>query len=131
MTKSLAAALLISTATFAHAQNVVATGAEPDQPAPRHADGRIGLLLGGADVGDAQGFSAGASLGVGYRIGDVSVRGLLDYYKVGDGQDAEMPRHGRAARVGGAVRYSLASTERDADMDIDFWGELGAGWEHV
>jgi len=45
MTKSLAAALLISTATFAHAQNVVATGAEPDEPAPRHADGRIGLLV--------------------------------------------------------------------------------------
>ena len=127
-----ASALLLSlVSASASAQNVVATGYATAPPGPREIDGRIGLLLGGADVGDAQGFSAGVSAAVGYRMGSVTLRGLLDYYKVGDGGDVATPRRGRAARIGAAVRTSFASNADDSSFGVDFWGELGAGYEHV
>jgi hypothetical protein len=142
MTKLLAAALLAISAT-ASAQTVVASGAAYAQPvdavyasppgprAPRTVDARIGMLLGGSDVGDADGFSMGASGALGYRIGDVTLRGLFDYYKVGDGADEALSRRGRATRFGGALRYSFANNGRDSGPSVDFWGELGAGYEHV
>lgn len=121
----LAAATLACSAASASTL-VAATGA--DAPSrPRRLDGRIGLLLGGADVGDASGFSIGISGGLGYRIGDVTLRALADYYKTGDGKDL----HGRAVRAGGALRYSFANRGPDANVDVDFWGEVGAGYEHV
>jgi hypothetical protein len=41
-------------------------------------------------------------------------------------------RRGRGTRVGGAVRYSFASTdERSKGLGVDFWGEAGLGMEHV
>jgi hypothetical protein len=110
---------------------VVATGERFESPTPGVVDGRLGLLLGGADVGDAQGFSVGVSASGGYRYGDVSVRGLFDYYKVGDGADAVMPRHGRGTRVGAAARYSFANNGPESHFRADFWGELGGGWEHI
>jgi hypothetical protein len=135
MTTKLAAAVLLALTSTAAAQTYVASDvryAEPPEPkAPRMVDGRIGLMLGGADVGDADGFSAGASAALGYRIGDVTLRGLFDYYKVGDGADEAMSRHGRATRLGGALRYSFANTGHDSGAAVDFWGELGAGYEHV
>jgi hypothetical protein len=131
-TKLLAAALLTISAT-ASAQTYVATdaGYASAPRAPRFVDARLGMLLGGSDVGDADGFSAGVSGAVGYRIGDVTLRGLFDYYKVGDGADETLSRKGRATRLGGALRYSFANTGRDAGAAVDFWGELGAGYEHV
>ena len=119
------AALLAMTASTAYAENIVATG---ETPTPHALDGRIGLLLGGSDVGNTQGFSAGLSTALGYRHGDVTARALFDYYKVGDSQ-GEL--RGRAARVGGAVRYSFANNAPDSHFAASFWGELGAGWEHV
>ena len=98
-------------------------------------EGRVGMLLGGADVGDADGFSMGVDAGIGYRIGDLTLRGRFDYYKVGDGPDELMSRRGRATRAGGALRYSFANTgEKEGDgggVGIDFWGEAGIGYEHV
>ena len=100
-------------------------------PAPRQIDGRVGMLIGGADVGDADGFSIGFAGGLGYRIGDVSLRGTFDYYRVGDGSDEAMQRRGRATRLGGAARYSFANTGADNTVAFDFWGEAGLGYEHV
>jgi len=129
MTK-LAAALLLVTST-ASAQTLVATDGVERRGAPREVDARLGLLLGGSDVGDADGFSAGASGALGYRIGEITLRGLVDYYRVGDGGDEMLDRKGRAVRLGGALRYSFANTGWESRLGIDFWGELGAGYEHV
>lgn len=129
MTNSLA--FLAALTATASANSVVATSEPP--PARHAVDGRFGLLLGGASVGDASGFSIGFSSGLGYRIGAATLRGLFDYYRVGD-EPADLPaRHGRAARLGGALRYSFANNGDDdaAGAAIDFWGELGAGYEHV
>jgi hypothetical protein len=82
MTKLAAALLLV--ASTASAQTVVATDGVVRDRTPREFDARLGMLLGGADVGDADGFSAGISGALGYRIGDVTLRGLFDYYRVGD-----------------------------------------------
>jgi hypothetical protein len=130
MSKSFVAALLLLAST-ASADNIVATGETEQHPWPRGIDGRLGMLLGGADVGDADGFSVGISGALGYRIADVTLRGMFDYYKVGDGSDEIMQRHGRAIRIGGAVRYSFANNGPDSTVVLDFWGELGGGWEHV
>jgi hypothetical protein len=129
MTKLAAALLLMSSTAFA--QNMVATDGYERGRAPREVDGRLGMLLGGSDVGDADGFSIGVSGALGYRIGDVTLRGLFDYYRVGDNGGETMDRKGRATRVGGAVRYSFANTGWESKMNVDFWGEAGAGYEHV
>jgi hypothetical protein len=126
MTKLITAALLAAAASVAHAQTIATAAAE--EPTPHALDGRIGLLVGGSDVGNTQGGSVGLSTALGYRHGDVTVRGLFDYYKVGDSQ-GEL--RGRAARAGAALRYSLANNAPDSHFAASFWGELGAGWEHV
>ena len=129
MSKSLClVALLTATAS---ANSLVATDDPDSRPAPRLVDGRLGMMLGGANVGDTAGFSAGLSTGLGYRIGNVTLRGLFDFYKVGDNSDEATPRRGRATRAGGAVRYSFANNGDDGTFGVDFWGELGAGFEHV
>jgi hypothetical protein len=106
-------------------------GYRDSHSAPRLVDGRIGLLLGGSDVGDADGFSTGVSAALGYRIGDITLRGLVDYYRVGDGTDEAEMRKGRATRVGGALRYSLANSGRTIGFVADTWLEAGVGLEHV
>lgn len=134
MTKLAAALILVATASTASAQHMVATDAgdsSAHRRAPREVDGRLGMLLGGADVGDADGFSVGLSGALGYRVGDVTVRALFDYYKVGDASDETLDRKGRAMRLGGALRYSFANTGWESKVGVDFWGELGAGYEHV
>jgi hypothetical protein len=139
MTQRLAVALVavLSSNAFAqtYAQPVIATGGDmpgrPEQPAQHSIDGRVGMVLGGSDVGDANGFSIGAAGGLGYRIGDVTLRGTFDYYRVGDGSDEAQHRRGRASRFGAAARYSFANLGADSTAICDFWGELGAGYEHV
>ena len=139
---ALAASTVLTVFGTASAQVVVATEPGPsapvlvggdERPAPHRIEGRIGMLLGGSTVGDADGFSLGVSAGLGYRIGDLTLRGTFDYYRVGDSADEAPMRRGRATRVGGAVRYSFANTGPDDSkgVDLDFWGEVGAGYEHV
>lgn len=118
--------------TTASAQTYVATDASyAREPMFKQVDARLGVMLGGSDVGDADGFSAGVSAAVGYRLGDITLRGLFDYYRVGDGASEAMDRKGRATRLGGAVRYAFAHNSYDSKVGVDFWGELGAGYEHV
>jgi hypothetical protein len=127
----LAVMLLSQTA----AANVVASGEiEQGSKAERRVEGRVGMLLGGADVGDADGFSIGVTTGIGYRIGNLTLRGRFDHYRVGDSPDELMVRRGRGTRVGGAVRYSFANTYEDREskgLGVDFWGEVGLGVEHI
>jgi hypothetical protein len=131
---------LVTAASTASAQVVVATGGgyapeptyrEPETPMFKQVDARLGLMLGGSDVGDADGFSAGVSGAIGYRMGDATLRGLFDYFRVGDGGDESMSRKGRSTRLGGALRYAFARNDYEQKGRVDFWGELGAGYEHV
>ena len=131
MTTKLAAALVLLP-TLAAAETYVATDGYARPPkAHTVVDARLGMMLGGSDVGDADGFSIGASGALGYRINDITVRGLFDYYRVGDASDETMHRRGRAMRFGGALRYSFANTGRESRGNADFWGELGVGYEHI
>jgi hypothetical protein len=109
--RRIVALLVIAAATPARAQHyaIGPSEAEPATTTPNRIDGRVGFLFGGADVGDADGTSYGVSAGLGYRIGDATLRALVDYYRVGDNADAAIVRRGRATRVGGAVRYSFAN----------------------
>ncbi len=133
------AALAASSASTASANvvasdGIIASDQSDQSPSPRRVEGRVGMLIGGSDVGDADGFSMGVSAGVGYRIGDLTFRGLFDYYRVGDSSNESMVRRGRGTRVGGAVRYSFANTADNHDskgLGVDFWGEAGIGLEHV
>ena len=144
------ASLALLTVTTAASANTVATDApttsssttivereEPEKPLSKRLEGRLGMLLGGADVGDADGFSMGVNAGLGYRIGDATVRAVFDHYRVGDSEnESSMVRRGRGTRIGGAVRYSFANNNPDYDkqsggLGLDFWGEAGMGYEHV
>jgi hypothetical protein len=89
----------------------------------------LGFTTGNAEVGSTQGGTTGVVGSFGYRIGAVTARALVDYYSVG--QSGAMPVHGRATRFGAAARYAFAHTPLDSDAALDFWGELGAGYEHV
>lgn len=134
-TRSFAIAALLATATTtpAAAQEIAGSA----ERTPHRIEGRVGWLVGGSDVGDADGFAMGVSAGLGYRIGDLMLRARLDYYRAGDGGDEVMGRKGRATRVGGSLRYSLANAGVDSldsnrgGIRADFWGEVGAGLEHV
>ncbi len=127
MTK-LAGALLLLAST-ASAQTLVAVSSPP--PAPHMIEAEVGMMMGGADAADVNGFSFGGTASVGYRIGDNALRGSFDYYSVGDGYQEVMQRHGRATRVGAALRHSFRTTDRDRAFYGDLWGELGGGYEQL
>ncbi|HSN27936.1 MAG TPA: hypothetical protein VLT45_16720 [Kofleriaceae bacterium] len=129
MTK-LAGALLLLAST-ASAQTLVAVSAPPSPPAPRMVEAEVGMMLGGADAADVNGFSFGGTASVAYRIGDNALRGMFDYYSVGDGYQEVMQRHGRATRIGAALRHSFRTTDRDRALYADLWGELGGGYEQI
>ena len=141
-TTRLATLALLASATAASA-NVVATDGMSVTSAPREStplaqriEGRLGMLLGGSDVGDADGFSVGVSGSFGYRIGDTTIRALFDHYRVGDSEDEANVRRGRGTRAGAAVRYSFANTNPSHEktgggLGLDFWGELGLGYEYI
>jgi hypothetical protein len=128
----IATTLLSATAA---ADTLVAVAADDGPPLPRRVEGRLGFMLGGSDVGNADGFSLGVSTGLGVRYGDVTLRAALDHFRVGDGSMETLSRRGRATRLAGLARYSFANTyehdRRDGGFGVDFWGELGGGIEHI
>jgi hypothetical protein len=103
----------------------------PEQHRTRRFDARAGFLLGGADVGDADGLSVGFHGQLGFRVDDVTLFGELDYFSVGDGPDEALMRTGRTTRYGLAARYALYETPDDAALGGEFWVEAGAGYEDV
>jgi hypothetical protein len=137
MTTTRLACLAVLATTTAASANVVASdgiASRDERKTPTRIEGRIGMLLGGSDVGDADGFSMGVTAGIGYRIGDLTVRAHVDHYRTGDGESELNVRRGRGTRIGGVARYSFANTYEDRDskgLGLDFWGEAGLGLEHV
>jgi hypothetical protein len=121
--------LLASTSPVFAAPAVVATDA-PARPSPLAWDADVGFLAGAADVGDSGGASIGLATGLAVRYRDIALRGTFDYYRVGDSGNANGDRHGRAMRYGGALRYSFVASHGNEGR-MDFWGEAGAGVEHV
>ena len=132
-------AALSAPATVAQAQTLAVDGASPPpavveriEPAPRRFDSRAGLMLGGADVADANGFSVGIHAALGYRVGATTAMAEYQYYRVGDGGDEVMQRRGRASRVGLALRRSLLRNDPDRnDLGADLWVEGGLGYERI
>lgn len=101
-------------------------------PADRRIDTRIGLLVGGGDVGDVTGPSSGVHASVGYRIGALTVMGEYDYLGVGDGDDDVRGRDGRMTRGGVAARWQVADVAPvGAPVGLEFWIEGGAGAERI
>ena len=81
-TATLATCLAALAVTTSASANVVATDgvvAQHEPDAPRRLEGRVGIVMGGTDVGDADGFSFGVTAGFGYRIGDLTLRATLDH----------------------------------------------------
>ena len=107
--------------------SVVVAASEPEAPISKRLEGRLGMLLGGSDVGDADGFSVGVSASIGYRLGDATVRALFDHYRVGDSETEANIRHGRSSRIGGAVRYSFANNNPEIEWFVAENGELKLG----
>lgn len=107
----------------------IATSAPPME---KRLDTRLGLLIGGADIGDVTGPSTGLYASVGYRLGRVTVNGEYDYLSVGDADLEAQSRDGRMTRGGAMVRYELADVaKRDSPVGLQFWVEGGAGVERV
>jgi hypothetical protein len=136
---ALAAALVPVLATAGAATADLAIAGDPTVPVAargrdheRRLDGRAGFMIGGSDVGDADGLSLGFHGQLGYRLDDVTLFGEFDYYSVGDSPDEGLERKGRTTRYGLAARYSLLhTTPHDGPIGGDWWVELGAGYETV
>jgi hypothetical protein len=138
MTTSLRFAAILGMVVAARAvpaaAQTVATTAEREVAAPppdRFWDGRVGMLVGDAQVGNTDGTSVGINAGYGYQRGNWAGRGELSYYSVGDDSSTTMPRRGRAVRGALLGRYSFVATDADSTFLANLWGEAGVGYEHV
>ncbi len=129
----LASLTLLSTTLGAGGSAAAETAIASDAPAAeRRIDTRVGLLLGGGDIGDVTGPSTGVHASVGYRVGGVTAMAEYDYLGVGDSSSDAASRAGRMTRGGGTVRWSLADVApADAPLGLEFWVEGGAGVERV
>jgi len=126
-------ALLLLAVAPASAQDAIATdGTTTARSLERRIDTRIGLLVGGADIGDVSGGSTGLHASLGYRLGLVTVMGEYGYLGVGDGYDGASGRHGRMSRAGATARVQIADVaKRDSPVGLEFWAEGGVGTERI
>jgi hypothetical protein len=131
------ALLLLLPATTAAADTTIATSEEAKPKPPTRKELRIGTLLGGADIGDVEGFSGGLHLALGYRRGDLGIIGELQSVSVGD-DVYDLPadqqgsrRHGRSTRGALMARLNVLSGSPDGPISGDLWLEGGVGYEHV
>jgi hypothetical protein len=130
---------LVSIAFAVAAVLVAPALARADQPAiavdapktPHRLEARIGMLIGGGDVGDVTGPSSGLHLSIGGRYGEVTGMLEYDYLSIGDGADEDGHRRGNLSRGGVVARWSLFHTDEDAPIAGDYWVEAGAGVERV
>lgn len=126
--------LLLLPAAPASAQDSIAIGAEstPKKPLERRIDTRLGLLTGGADVGDVTGGSTGLHASLGYRLGPVTLMGEYNYVGVGDNPDEVGNRVGKMTRGGVTARMQIADVAKpDSPVGLEFWAEGGVGTERI
>src|SRR2546423_269508 len=124
------ATLATITAPRARAEDAaVATEAPP--PTPHRIEARIGMLVGGGDVGDVTGPSSGLHVALGARYGEVTGMAEYDYLSIGDAEGDMAHRHGNLSRAGVLARCSLFRTHDDGPIAGDYWAEAGVGYEHV
>jgi len=100
-------------------------------PTPHRVEARIGMLVGGGDVGDVSGPSNGVQVAVGARYGDVTGLAEYDYVTENDPDDATTARHGDMSRAGVVARWSLFRSGNDAPVAVDYWVEAGGGYERI
>ncbi len=126
----LAPALVVGAASSPAVADVeIATSAPPVE---KRIDLRVGLLTGGADLGDVTGPSSGVNAGVGYRRGAITGLAEYAYLHVGDAQSDSQSRDGNSTRVGATLRYAVADVAKvGAPIGMEFWVEGGVGIEHV
>ena len=101
----------------------------PEKPKDRRWEVDIGMLVGGTDVGNLRGGSAGVHVNAGRRMGDLSLLGEYDYQSVGS-----RSVKGRQSRLGVVARYSLmhfGQVKRRDVMGVDWWVEAGAGRQKI
>lgn len=116
----------------AAAQTTIATDAPAAPPRDRRIETRVGLEIGGADVGDVTGPSTGVHASLGYRLGVATVMAEYDYFGVGDAATDVVDRDGRMSRGGAVVRYQLADVAKPGSpLGLEFWVEGGAGAERI
>lgn len=101
-------------------------------PVDRRIDTRLGMLAGGADIGDVDGPSSGLYATVGYRRGPATLMAEYNYLHVGDADTDVLDRDGRMTRGAVMLRYQLADVaRRGAPVGLEFWAEGGPGIERV
>jgi hypothetical protein len=97
-------------------------------------DSSVGMLIGGARIGDVGGFAAGLQLGLGRHLGPVYLYGEYDFLSVGETGDAGSsaePIRGLMHRLGGNLRYEVAGSSNRRDARVRGWLEAGLGRQHV
>ncbi|HTJ42102.1 MAG TPA: hypothetical protein VL463_08390 [Kofleriaceae bacterium] len=123
----LAAVVLLALPSIARADDAVIATDTPKTP--HRIEARIGMLIGGGDVGDVTGASSGLHVAIGGRYGEVTGMAEYDYLSVGDGDSGD--RRGDLSRGGLTARMSLFHTDDDGPIAGDYWAEAGVGYEHV
>jgi hypothetical protein len=124
-----ALAAVTALASSARAQEPAIAYSAP--PTPHRVEARIGMLVGGGDVGDVTGPSSGLQLAIGARYGDVTALAEYDYLTENDADDAMTSRHGDMSRAGLVARWSLLRNGGDGPVAADYWVEAGAGYERI
>jgi hypothetical protein len=123
-----AAALVLSTATVAAASESIAVDA---RARAHRLEARIGMMVGGGDVGDVTGPSTGLHTSLGARLGDATAMLEYDYLGVGDSASDNVHRYGHMSRAGLTARYSLFRSRDDAPIAAEWWAEAGVGAERI
>lgn len=136
MKKTLCIALTVLVLQFASitasfATPAIATSGE-DPIKLRRTEMRLGMLVGGSDIGDVRGPSVGLHAALGRRFGDVTLVAEYNYMGVGDGPYEGNARDGSLSRGGLVMRYSLLTIDKKrVPLGADFWVEAGTGYQHV
>lgn len=106
--------------------------ASEEEPKERRNELHIGMLAGGADIGDVQGPGIGLEINAGRRFGDISILGQIDYLGVGESQYIADPRRGSLARAGLMARYSVLDFAGDRNpLGVNLWIEAGGGRQRI
>jgi len=81
--------LLVLTGSSAIASPIMARSPYPEKPKDRSTEVQVGMLIGGADVGDVTGSGVGMQLSLGRRYGEWTVSGEFNYMGISHRNDVE------------------------------------------